>query len=232
MQMAGKKCSVEEPTVTAPTISELLARLEEQQARIERLEAGPTAPAVSPAASVQADADPAGADPADADPADGEARPAVLTRRGMVRTAAAGAAGVVGAMLVESGGVASAADAGPASFTSSTTKPAVTATNTGKGNGLTAHAKSAPAIHGSQTSTAASGVGVRGTIDSTNGAGTGVLGISPSGAGVQGSSTSGAGVQGSSTSGTGVAGSSTSGTGVAGSSTSGIAVTGSTPSTA
>src|SRR5690348_11494529 len=76
-------------------------------------------------------------------------------------------------MLIEPEGVASAADAGPASFTSSTTKPAVTATNTGKGNGLTAHAKSAPAIHGSQTSTAASGVGVRGTIDSTNGAGTG-----------------------------------------------------------
>ena len=101
-------------------------------------------------------------------------------------------------MLIEPEGVASAADAGPASFTSSTTTPAVTATNTGKGNGLTAHAKSAPAIHGSQTATGSSGVGVRGTIDSTNGTGTGVLGISPNGTGVSGTSSAGTGVTGSS----------------------------------
>lgn len=165
-----------------PTVAELLARLEEQQARIELLESRTIAPATSQAADEPSEP--------------GPHRPA-MTRRGMVKTAAAGAAGIVGAMLIEPEGVASAADTGPASFTSSTTKPAVTATNTGNGNGLTAHAKSAPAIHGSQTSTAASGVGVRGTIDSTNGAGTGVLGISPNGTGVAGSSTNGTGLTGS-----------------------------------
>lgn len=169
--------------MTTPTIEELLARLEEQQARIELLESRTVAPVAGPAAG---------------EPAEPAPHRTGLTRRGMVKTAAAGAAGIVGAMLIEPEGVASAADAGPASFTSSTTKPAVTATNTGKGTGLTAHAKSAPAIHGSQTSTAASGVGVRGTIDSTNGAGTGVLGISPHGTGVAGSSANGTGVKGSS----------------------------------
>ena len=169
--------------MAAPTIEELLARLEEQQARIELLESRTIAPVAGPAAD---------------EPAESGPHRAGLTRRGMVKTAAAGAAGIVGAILIEPEGVASAADVGPASFTSSTTTPAVTATNTGKGNGLTAHAKSAPAIHGSQTSTAASGVGVRGTIDSTNGAGTGVLGISPNGTGVAGSSTNGTGLTGSS----------------------------------
>jgi hypothetical protein len=103
--------------VTTPTIEELLARLEEQQARIELLESRTVAPAASPAADEPTES--------------GPHRPG-MTRRGMVKTAAAGAAGIVGAMLIEPDGVASAADAGPASFTSSTTKPAVTATNTGK----------------------------------------------------------------------------------------------------
>jgi len=169
--------------VTTPTIEELLARLEEQQARIELLESRTIAPAAGPVADQPIESGP---------------HRAGMTRRGMVRTAAAGAAGIVGAMLIEPEGVASAADAGPVSFTSSTTKPAVTATNTGKGNGLTAHAKSAPAIHGSQTSTGSSGVGVRGTIDSANGTGTGVLGISPNGTGVSGTSSAGTGVTGSS----------------------------------
>src|SRR5262249_24761361 len=121
-----------------------------------------------------------------------------MTRRGMVKTAAAGAAGIVGAMLIEPEGVASAADAGPASFTSSTTKPAVTATNTGKGNALSAHAKSGVTVHASQSSAGSGAVALRGTIDATSGTGTGVLGISPKGTGVSGASAKGIGVAGSS----------------------------------
>ena len=169
--------------MTTPTIEELLARLEEQQARIGLPESRTIAPAASPAADEQAES--------------GPDRPG-MTRRGMLKTAAAGAAGIVGAMLIEPEGVASAADAGPASFTSSTTKPAVTATNTGKGNALSAHAKSGVTIHASQTSAGSGAAALRATIDATNGAGTGVLGISPKGTGVSGTSRTGVGVAGSS----------------------------------
>ena len=48
-------------------------------------------------------------------------------------------------MLVEAGGVASAAT-GPGTFTSSTATPAVKATKTGKGFGIQATAQSAAAI--------------------------------------------------------------------------------------
>jgi hypothetical protein len=80
-----------------PTVAGLLARLEEQQARIELLESRTIAPGAGPAAD---------------EPAESGPHRKGLTRRGMVKTAAAGAAGIVGAMLIEPEGVASAADAG------------------------------------------------------------------------------------------------------------------------
>jgi hypothetical protein len=226
--------------VATPTIGELFARLEEQQARIERLEARSTAPAAGPGAG---------------DPADGDPRPPGLTRRGMVRTAAAGAAGVVGAMLVESGGVASAATSGPASFTSSTSKPAVTATNTGKGEAVKGTAHKGIGVSGSSGSTAQGAAAVRGTITSTSpgvlsagvlgvnngtsgsgigvygsqgGSGWGVYGKAPSGIGVYGFTSTGTGVQGIVHSGgTGVYGQANDGTGVSGVAASGNAVQGS-----
>ena len=173
-----------------PSIGELLARLEEQQARIERLESGSMAPPASPA----------GDEPELSGP-----RSAGMTRRGMVTAAAAGTAGIVGAMLVEAGGVASAAT-GPGTFTSSTATPAVKATNTGKGFGIQATAQSAAAIRANQNGTAAAAIAVDGVINNTTGTGTGVQGTSPKGTGVTGSSTSGTGVAGSSGTGTGVTG--------------------------
>jgi hypothetical protein len=200
--------------MATPTIEELLARLEEQQARIERLESGP-APAASPGAG----------EPAEPGPHHGG-----MTRRGMVTTAAVGTAGLVGAILAESGGVASAAT-GPGTFTSNSATPAVKATNTAKGYGVQATAGSAAAVRANQTGTAAKDVAVFGVINNSTGTGTGVKGTSPKGAGVAGVSTSGSGMAGSSTSGTGVTGSSGTGAGVAGSSGTGTGVTGASGST-
>ncbi len=176
-----------------PTIGELLARLEEQQARIDRLESRSAAPPAGGAAD-----DPAGPGP----------RPAGMTRRGMVAAAAAGTAGIVGAVLAESAGVASAATGGPASFKSSSATPAVTATNTAQGYGILAAAGSAAAVRANQSGTAATDIAVKGVINNTTGTGTGVQGTSPQGTGVSGSSTGGTGVAGSSNTGTGVTGSS------------------------
>jgi hypothetical protein len=128
----------------------------------------------------------------------------------MLKTAAIGTVGIVGAVLVESEGVASAAP-GRGTFASSTSAPAVEATNTGKGNAMAAKSGLGTTIHGSQTSADSSAVAVRGTIDSkTPGAGTGVVGSAPHGTGVSGGSVSGNGVHGSSTSGIGIIGTSAS----------------------
>lgn len=179
--------------MATPTIRELLARLEEQQARIERLESAAAAPAANPVAGK---------------PAESSRGPAGLTRRGMAKAAAAGMAGLAGAMLVEPAGAASAATSGPASFTSSTKTPAVKASNTGQGNAITAFAQVGTVIHGQQNSAGSQAAGLRGTIKGKNGTGAGVVGASPAGPGVRGSSASGPGVEGSSGTGTGVTGSS------------------------
>ena len=178
--------------MTTPSIGELLARLEEQQARIERLESGAMAPVAGPAGSEPAESAPVRDEPAESGP-----RSAGMTRRGMVTAAAAGTAGIVGAMLVEAGGVASAAT-GPGTFTSSSSTPAVKATNTGKGFGIQATAQSAAAIRANQNGTTTAAIAVYGVINNTTGTGTGVEGTSPKGTGVSGSSTSGTGVAGGS----------------------------------
>lgn len=176
--------------MATPTIEELLTRLEEQQARIELLEsrsAPPAPPATDPAA-----------------PAD-QPSPRI-TRRGLVRTAAAGTAGLVGGMLLEPGAALASTTAattsphGPESFASSTSTPAITATNTGKGNAIMATGTNSAALHGSQKSAAATTSAIKGTIDATNGAGIGVWGISPAGSGVTGATTSGIGVTGTTSS--------------------------------
>ena len=176
-----------------PTIEELLAR-------IERLEARSSAVVTSPAAD---------------EPADSHPRPAGMTRRGMVTAAAAGTAGIVGAVLLECGGAASAVTAGPASFTSSS-GPAVKATNTGKGNAILATGQSGPVILANQNGTGLRDYAVSGVITNGSGAGTGVQGTASKGTGVAGSSFTGIGVHGSSSEGDGVVGSSVSRYGVYG----------------
>jgi hypothetical protein len=139
--------------------------------------------------------------------AEADPRPPKMTRRGMVRTAAVAAAGVVGGMLIEPDGVANAAsNQGPASFTSSTTALAVKATNTGKGPAVTATAGTGNTIQGIQTATGPGAAGVRGTISGHNGTGAGVVGVSPAGKGVHGSTPSGYGVYGESGNAIGVRG--------------------------
>jgi hypothetical protein len=171
--------------MATPTIGELLARLEEQQARIELLESRSAAPPAGPVAGTVPEPD---------------QRPSLLTRRGLVRGAAIGTAGLVGGMLVEPGAALASTTAphGPESFASSTTTPAITATNTGKGNAITATGASAAAIHGSQKSAASGTSAIKGTIDGKNGAGIGVWGKSPAGSGVTGDSATGIGVTGTS----------------------------------
>jgi hypothetical protein len=176
--------------MATPTVEELLARLEEQQARIELLESrsAPPAPATTDA-TAQAD------------------QPASrISRRGLVAAAAAGTAGLVGGMLLEPGAALASTSAatttphGPESFASSSSTPAITATNTGKGNAIMATGANAAAVHGSQKSGAATTSAIKGTIDATNGAGIGVWGISPAGSGVTGASKTGIGVTGTTSS--------------------------------
>ncbi|HEX3492115.1 MAG TPA: hypothetical protein VHU92_22405 [Streptosporangiaceae bacterium] len=165
--------------MATPTVEELMARLEEQQARIELLESRSAPPAASPAE--QSDQHSPG-----------------ITRRGLVAAAAAGTAGLVGGMLLEPGAALASTTSphGPESFASSTSTPAVTATNTGKGNAIMATGSNAAAVHGSQKSSAASTSAIKGTIDGKNGAGIGVWGLSPTGSGVTGASKTGIGVTG------------------------------------
>ena len=110
--------------MAAPTLEDLLARLDEQKARIERLEST----SLTPATIMTADESEAS-----------DSHHSTMTRRGMLTTAALGTVGLVGAMLVESEGTASAAGVG--NFTSATTTPAVTATNTGTGVAILAKAR-------------------------------------------------------------------------------------------
>lgn len=152
------------------TQQKLLARLEEQHARIEQLEqrlgSVPAAP-----------------------------RDRSLTRRGMLTAAAAGTVGVVGAVLLGEG----TANAATGTFTSASSAAAVNATNTSSGNGVlaTANGTGGSAVYGVQKSTKASAVGVKGLIASaTPSAGTGVMGIAQSGTGVEGTSKTGTGVAG------------------------------------
>lgn len=239
---------MEEP-MAAPTFEQLLALVEEQQARIDRLEAG------APSSYVRVTAK----------------EDSVLSRRGLLTGAAVGAAGVVGA-IVASPGVAGAT--GPGTFSSTTTSPAVKGTNSGKGAGVIGDAssgvgvvgasKSGIGVTGASASPASSAAAVEGTITSTTpgsysagvrgvnngkagdgvgvygsqaGGGYGVYGFTPDGIGVVGVSTSGVGVsgqgggssdgvEGSAGSGSGVSGFSNSGDGVKGSSNTGAGVSG------
>jgi hypothetical protein len=182
--------------MTTPTIGELMALLEEQRARIERLEAHEAHDA---AREVTVDESAGGS-------AAHEDAP-TMTRRGMLTGAAVGTAGLVGALLAVDPGVAAAA--GPGTFTSATSNPAVRATDTGTGSAVLATANGGASVRASQLSKAATAIAVQGTIDSTTpGAGTGVKGASPGGIGVKGGSTTGTGVLGVSSTGTGVVGSS------------------------
>jgi hypothetical protein len=218
----------ESTRMAEPTISELVSRLEEQQARIEWL----VACAEANASTVDIGG-PAAAD-------SGTAR---MSRRGMLMTAAAGTAGLIGGMLSNAQGAAAVpASGGPATFTSASATAAVTATDTGTGNAVLATAAVAAAVHGTQTGKGGGASALRGTIKPATGTGTGVIGEAQAGTGVSGTSASGSGVtgvsgtgtgiSGRSTSGRGVTGVSSSGAGVAGTSTTGIAVSGTTPSTA
>ena len=177
--------------MATPTVTELLARLDEQQARIDRLEArngGVTETET----------------------------PRLTNRRGMVKTAAAGTAGVLGALLIEPAGALAAAKP-PAEFDSSTTTAAVTAVNSGAGNALAATSKGHTAALAKNSGTGATAIGVSGQITAKTGAGTGVAGSSPGGTGVKGVSGTGVGVSGTSGSGgTGVLGTASSGTAVHG----------------
>jgi hypothetical protein len=173
--------------MASPTIEQLLTRLQEQEARIERLESGhpgPRAPAPAP-------------EPAESEPGPRSSR---MTRRGMVKAAAVGTAGIVGAMLMESEAAATTAGQAPASFTSSTITPAVTATNTGTGFAIKATGQSSTVVQALQNGVGAPVVAVRGKISSPNGKGSGVVGEATKGTGVSGSSTGGVGVAGSSAS--------------------------------
>jgi len=226
--------------MATPTIEELMARIERQLARIELLESRSASPTAPPVAG---------------QPAQSEQPPPRITSRGLVRTAAAGTAGLVGGMLIEPGAAlaSTAGPHGPESFASSTGTPAITATSTGKGNAIMATSANAAAVHGSQKSSAAATSAIKGTIDSPNGEGTGVWGTSPAGSGVTGTSKTGIGVTGTASSGgygvlgdtsdgngygvygdassgCGVAGSTSSGTGVYGGASSGTAVRGATTS--
>jgi len=112
----------------------------------------------------------------------------------MVRTAAAGAVGFAGALLVEPGTASASA---PASFTSTTATPAVTAYNySGKGWAIGAYSKGPAALWGGNASADPGAVAVRGVITPSGGTGTGVIGSSPAGTGVSGSSNTGTGVTG------------------------------------
>jgi hypothetical protein len=208
--------------MATPSYKHLLALLEEQQARIDRLEAAAAGATLEP-------------------------DPRLTTRRGMLKTAAVGAAGFAGALLVEP---ATASASAPASFTSKTARPAVTATNkSGKGRAIASHTKGPEALWGGNASASPAAAAVHGEITPANGAGTGVIGTSPVGTGVAGTSGSGVGVAGASAAttggvgvqgqitgtnglGTGVAGKSPAGTGVAGTSDKGMGVTGTTASAA
>jgi hypothetical protein len=149
-----------------------------------------------------------------------------MTRRGLVKAAAVGTAGIVGAMLMESEAAASTTNQAPASFTSTSSTPAVTATNTGSGFAVKATGQSSTVIQGLQNGVGAPAVAVRGKIGSPNGKGTGVVGEATKGTGVSGSSASGTGVSGSSATGTGVAGSTSEGYGVYGQTSGGYGVFG------
>jgi len=188
--------------MTTPTNTELLATLDELRTRITELEArSDLAASASPSRPVKTRA---------------ESRR--VSRKGMLKTAALGTAGVVGALLIEPAGAAMASSSeGQTSFSSATSTPTVKATNTKTGNAIQATTGSGTSIHGSQTSDAANAVAIRGSIDSKQpGAGTGVVGAASAGTGVSGSSNNGTGVTGTATSGTGVKGTSATGVGVEG----------------
>lgn len=170
--------------MSGSVIEELLARLDQQQARIERLESASGAPP----------------DPSRAP----------KSRRDVLRTAAVGTAGFVGAMLVEPAIAGAAPAAHTGSFSSTTTAPAVAATNTGKGNAVSARSGLGTTVHASTTSTATTAVALRGTVDGKPSRGTGVVGSTANGTGVRGSSTSGTGVIGTSSTGAGISGTSAS----------------------
>ena len=90
--------------MAAPMIKELLER-------IERLEARSGAAVTSPAGEA----------------AESQPCPTGMTRRGVVTAAAAGTAGIVSAVLLESGGAASALTAGPFAYRVVARRKAVTA---------------------------------------------------------------------------------------------------------
>lgn len=184
-----------------PTLSELVALLQAQQARIERLEAAAGARSVDATAPDRS----GGPGHPDAGPdvggpgvggSDGGRTAARFTRRGMLMGAAAGTAGIVGPPCSSRPWHGAVPLAGSATFTSSTGTAAVTAKNTSTGNGVSAVSRAGTSIHGSTTSTAASAVGVGGTVDATPAAGTGVYNKAGSGIGVSGNAAGGTGVLG------------------------------------
>jgi hypothetical protein len=130
-------------------VQQLFARLEQQQAEIDDLKA-------QVARGSQC------ADPPD--PMTGT-RPG-LSRRGVLKTAAAGALGLVGAGILDPGSAAYAAGKqGQTSFVSKSSAPTIKATNTGTGGAISATSHSNATVHGSQTSAKAGAVALRGTID-------------------------------------------------------------------
>ncbi len=173
------------------TVQQLLARLDQQQAEIDDLKA-------QIARGSQC------ADPPD--PMTGT-RPG-MSRRGALKTAAAGALGLVGAGILDPGSAAYAAGKqGQTSFVSKSSAPTIKGTNTGTGGAISATSHSNATVHGSQTSAKAGAVALRGTIDNGKSqGGIGVVGIAPAGVGVSGSSTTGTGVVGSSSTGSGITG--------------------------
>ena len=140
--------------MAAPTFEQLIGLIDEQQARIERLEAAAAPRPEEPGAST-----------------DGEG--AVVSRRGMITGAAVGAAGVVGAILATPG---VAAATGRGTFSSTTTAPAVRGTNLGKGQGVLGDAnagvgvagisKHSIGVTGSSASVAAEAAAIKGAITS------------------------------------------------------------------
>src|SRR5580700_4059017 len=102
-----------------PTVRELLTLIEAQQARIDSLEARAAAP---------------GRSMPQVDVAAGEPK---ISRRGMLMGAAAvGTVGLLGGVLADPEVASASGDSGPASFSSTTTTPAVTADNTGTGSAV------------------------------------------------------------------------------------------------
>jgi hypothetical protein len=114
-------------------------------------------------------------------------------------------------MLIETDAAASPAHAaGRGAFESTGSKPAVKATNTGKGEAVSAKSHGGATVSATQTSTASSAVAVHGAVTGTTATGTGVVGSAHNGTGVKGTSVDGNGVSGKSTVGIGVVGSSAS----------------------